>query len=481
MIMSDNPAARFSKWTAAAAVLLGVLSLPAFALEPEGQTNSEAAASEPIALEASDVRKDGQDETTTEQRKSSQTNNRVIDRRKTRIEKSNNGDAGSEGSTASLTEVLSHIEEKYYGGIDRRELERAAIEAIMAKLDERSNLLSRDEFEQLQVSVDGDLVGVGIAIHVDSDSGKLFVTRPIRNSPGEAAGIRSNDEIVTINGEAVEGVSLRDVVGRIRGPRGSEVTLGIQRADERLEVTITRERFETSVVNPLGTAANGQHGYWVDRANGIGYVHIPAFTRHTESQLQKVLAGLSKQGLKGLVLDLRDCGGGLMSAAIGVVDMFIDEGTIVSSEGRDETERSTFRAKPGGDYLDLPVAVLMNGNTASAAEIVAAALQDHHRAAAIGEQTYGRGTVQAIFRLNDGSALKLTTSAWLRPNGRTLMRREGRDDWGVQPDEGHAVVVTEEDHKQLAKQRVARLNGEEVDSPVEDKPLTKAVSVLRSI
>jgi carboxyl-terminal processing protease len=529
MIMNEDSVTRLSKWPAFFAVLLGVFSLPTFAIEPttppqDAVAQPEASAPDNRALaelvaqfnkliddgrfaEAAIVARkaeelDPEDPVTVamvaksrraarqEQRASESdssdaspdqattTKQRVVESKKRRVVESTLDDTASASVSASLNEVLSRIERQYYGRLDRRELERAAIKAIMSKLDDKSSLMTREEYEQMTVLVAGNLVGVGIAIHLDSETNLPVVTRPVRNSPGLAAGLRRDDVILGIDGDSTKGLSLKELVDRIRGPRGSTVRLGIQRADEKLEVKVVRERFETSVVNPWSIAANGRENYWADHDRRIGYVHIPSFTKHTVSQLQKVLADLSDEGLKGLVLDLRDCGGGLLTAATEVVDMFIDEGIILSSQGRSEDENITFRAKEGGAYVDLPLAVLMNGYTASAAEIVAASLQDHHRAAMVGEQTFGRGTVQSIFRLQDGGALKLTTAAWLRPNGRTLLRREGRDDWGVQPDVGLAVVLTEEVHKQLAEQRETRLNRERVETPVDDPQLKKAVAFL---
>jgi carboxyl-terminal processing protease len=389
-------------------------------------------------------------------------------------------DAKSASVSASLDEVLNRIERRYYGRLDRHELERAAIEAIMSKLDDKSKLLTREELKQMMISMDGNLVGVGIAIHLDSDTKLPVVTRPIRNSPGLAAGLRRDDVILSIDGNSTKGLSLIELVGKIRGRRGSTVTLEIQRADEKLEVSVVRQRFETSVINPWAISTDGREDYWADRDGKLGYIHILAFTKRTVSQLHKVLGDLSDEGLNGLVIDLRNCGGGLLTAAVELVDMFIDEGIILSSEGRSKTENVTFRAKDGGAYIDLPLVVLMNGATASAAEIVAASLQDHHRAALVGEQTFGKVTVQSLFRLPDGSALRLTTAVWLRSNGKTLVRREGRDDWGVQPDAGLTVVLTEEVAKQLAQQRDERLNRVNIDTPVDDTQLNKAVAFLQA-
>jgi carboxyl-terminal processing protease len=530
MIMNEDSATRFSKWTGFSAVLLAVLSLPVFAIEPE--TQSDDAANKPAQVVASDdaaisrlvaqfnklidagrlaeaaivarnaaeldpdaaatkalVEKsrlagqltgdDSDSQSSAASRNSSTTTKqRFLElARKRVVYSARQAGAKTANASASLDEILGRIEKQYYGRLDRGELERAAIEAIMSKLDDKSSLLTREQYEQMTVA--GDRVGVGIAIHLDSETGQPVVTRPIRNSPGLAAGIRRDDIILSVDGESTDGLSLKGLIDRIRGPRDSTVTLGIQRAAEKLDVKVVRERFETFLVNPWSVSADGRENYWADRDAGIGYVHIPAFTKHTVSQLRNVLADLSDDEMKALVLDLRDCGGGLLTAATEVVDMFIDEGVILSSQGRSTDESMTFRATKGGKYIDLPVAVLINGYTASAAEIVAAALQDHHRAAMVGEQTFGRGTVQSLFPLKDGGALKLTTAAWLRPNGRTLLRREGRDDWGVQPDTGLAVVLAEEAHKQLAEQRRILLNGENVDNPIDDPQLAKAAALLQ--
>ena len=339
-------------------------------------------------------------------------------------------------------------------------------------------MLSREEYEQLTVSVAGGLVGVGIAIHLDEETRLPVVTRPIRNSPAQKAGIRRNDVIISIDGDSIEGQNLESIVDLIRREKDSTITLELQRGDEKLEVKVVRDQFELMVVNPLSISDDREETYWADRDAGIGYVHIPSFTRSTAPQLKRVLAQLAQNDMKSLVIDLRVCGGGLLSAATEVVDMFLDEGIILSSTGRNPDERTTFRATKGGDYTKLPVVVLINEYTASAAEIVAACLQDHHRAAMVSQQTYGRGTVQSVFPLEHGGALKLTTAEWLRPNGRSLLRREGQNDWGVRPDAGLNVSISEDIHKELARQRTSRLNGEDVAEPVKDAQLGKALAFL---
>ena len=527
MIVRGDSATRMTRWAAVLAVLLGAVSLPVFAIEPpersdapdapaadertsdeleiadlvakfnqlyEARRYAEAAA---VARQATgrfpqqtaaailvsklrlveDLREsgalDGRDDMEAGAYESDQPESELL-------AQNDRGESAPPNLPATLDEVLEHIESKYYGEIDRRDLERVAIEAVLSKLDNRSTLMSKTEYENMTTSIDGELEGVGIAINLSPESEQPVVARAIRNSPAEKAGLKRDDVILSIDGQSTESLSLPQIVRLIRGPRGSAVVLQVERADETLEVKVVRERFETLTVNPWSVSEEGDEQYWADREAGIGYVHIPTFTRNTASQMQSTLTELTAEGMQGLVLDLRDCHGGLLSAAVDLVDMFIDEGVILTSQGRSTEETTTYRASAGGEYVDLPLAVLVNGETASAAEIVAAALQDHHRAAIIGQQTFGRGTVQSVFQLQGGGALRLTTAAWLRPNGRSLLRRDGRDTWGVQPDAGLAIAVEDELAEQLAQQREERLNGKEPESPVADPQLEKAVDALKS-
>lgn len=513
MIMTQDSTTQFSKWTAMAVALLGVLSLPLFAvdaaLEPPVDRDtaliSETAANDPASgkPDTDNTLPFEPNEQDSKQDRGgvpgigvgspvvnasplySKESKAVVSAfapLKPSQKNAGSGDSSDDASpadSASLIEVLNRIEEKYYGRVDRSELERAAIEAIISRLDDKSSVLTREQYSEMSISIDGNLVGVGVAIHLDPESHYPVITRPIRNSPGLASGLRRNDVIVSIDGEPTKGLSLKETVNRIRGPQGSSVVLGIQRGDETLDVSVVRERFETSLINPWSISADGTENYLIHPDDGIMYVHIPAFTQHTVPQLRKVIGGLENRPLKGLVLDLRDCAGGLLTAATALADLFVDEGIIMTSQGRDAAENRTYHATSGGDLIDLPLAVLVNARTASAAEIVAACLQDHHRAIIVGEQTYGRGTVQSLFPLVSGGALKLTTAAWVRPNGKSLLRREGSDVWGVQPDRDHAVPVTDAIRDELAQQRTMRLAGEGVDSGKDDVQLKQAIKALQ--
>lgn len=466
MIMNEQIPARYSKWTLLLATLLGLISLPALSVESEALSTGAT----PSAAAQADEETVGDSYTSpiAQATASDAENNEQPER------------------AVSLDEVLEQIAENYYGEVDRADLERAAIEAILSNLDANSQLLSPEEQNETKLNVEGELVGVGIAFHMDSESKLPVVDRTLRNSPARAAGIHVGDVILSIDDEPTEGVDLKELVARLRGPRGTSLTLRVHRVQERLglinggeatfNVEIIRENLAISRIEPWTVSVTGDEDYWIDHVKKFGYVHVPAFTKQTTSQLRQVLADLSRDGAEGLVFDLRNCPGGLLTAATEVADLFIEEGIIVTSRGRDESD-TTVRATRDGTFGNIHVAVMINGYTASAAEIVAACLQDHNRAAVVGEQTFGRGTVQSLFPLNDGRAIKLTSAAWLRPNGRSLQRTEENDEWGVRPDPGLVVPLSDEERQRVDNLDERRLRGEAVD-PDDDPQLKVAVAWL---
>ena len=379
----------------------------------------------------------------------------------------------------TLREIVDRIEGQYYGDIDRRAIEQAAIKAIVESLDDYSTVLSPDEFQKMTINVDGGLVGVGVGLDIDKERKQPVVTKVIWQAPAAKAGVRRGDIIESIDGTATKDATLGEIIKQLRGKQGTKVTVGVRRGEESVVFKVTRNRFELASVNPWSMTDDGKANHWADQKAGIGYVHIPSFSRNTAKQFQNVVSGLQKNGMKSLVIHLRNCGGGLLDAATRIADMFLDGGTIVSSAGRDAKESMTITAKPGGEFVDLPVAVLVNDLTASAAEILAASLQDHHRAVMVGQQTFGRGTVQKLFPLKDGGALKLTISTWLRPNGKSLLKVEGSKKWGVQPNAGFGVAVSPEVRKQLAQQQQLRLNGDKVENAVDDTQLDRAIKFLK--
>lgn len=504
MIMSEDVPARFSKWTLTGAVLLGLISLPAFSTEP---TDRE----QPPDRETSVAGQSGQNPGSPSTEFDEQIRRRPIagtqtqenvppgaaaaksGRRPVRTPPASaqnpfgpsvgSGDpfgidpaAPNVARSPTLQEVLEKIRKQYYGQVDQKELEKAAIAAILAKLEGDAAVLTPDEMRNFTRQVEDQLAGVGIALDIDKETRQPAVQRVILRSPAQLAGVRPDDLIVSIDGEATKDASLANIVRRLRGKRGTKVTLGIARGDEELEVEVTRETFSAARVEPWSATPDGRENYWLDRS--IGYVHIPSFTKQTASQFRDVVSKLKQDGAKSLVLDLRNCPGGLLTAATEVADLFIDEGIIVSSKSRARSENTTFHARPETPFAELNVVVLVNRHTASAAEIVAACLQDHHRAAIVGEQTFGRGLVQSLLKLSDGGGLKLTTAAWMRPNGRTLHRRDGKTDWGVKPDPGLMVEQSDEAHQRLAAARRALLSGRDI-SLQNDAPVQKALEFLR--
>lgn len=483
MIMKAEFPVRFSKRVLAMGLLIGLVSLPAFSTdtnEPGAEATEQEQGTATVTT-TRDVEVEVTESSTSESQKVlTQTRVVTVDSDGTlRVGPASSLDeTANDESSASLDEVLKRIESSYFNQIDRRELEQAAIAAIITKLDEYSKVLDPDEFRQMKVLTGGDLAGVGIALRLDDDTNELIVQMPILRSPAQTAGIRKDDVIVSIDDVPTLGQTLKQMVARIRGPRGSIVALRIRRDGKEQNYKVKRDNFAVQRIEPWSVSEKGKENFWVNRAERIGYVRVPLFTKKTGTQLKEVVADLSDDGLRSLVIDLRDCPGGVLSAAAEVADLFVEEGIIVSSRGRGRAETLTIRAKSDGTNRDVRLALLVNENTASAAEIVTACLQDHHRATIIGGQTFGRGTVQSLFPLNDGGALKLTTAAWLRPNGKTLLRREGRNDWGVLPDAGFAVKVSDDEQVKIDESRTERLNGENVDVSA-DASLNRAVDFLK--
>ena len=292
---------------------------------------------------------------------------------------------------------------------------------------------------------------------------------PLVGTPAYRAGVMAGDLIVEIDGESTEDITLDEAVRRMKGPVGTPVTLKVLHLNAMEPETITLKRENIRVETVLGDARNPDDSWrWMfDPEKKIGYIRVIGFGRHTAEDLQKVLQQLADQKLRGLILDLRFNPGGLLSSAIEVSDLFIAKGRIVSTEGRN-VEPRVWDAEEKGTFEGFPMAVLVNRYSASASEIVAACLQDHDRAVIIGERTWGKGSVQNIVELEGGgSALKLTTAGYHRPNGKNIHRfpdAKDSDEWGVMPDAGFEVKLSGKDMTQLIAQRrqkdIVRKNGE---------------------
>ncbi len=311
----------------------------------------------------------------------------------------------------AFTEILERVRHDYVEPVDDRKLLESAVRGMLAGLDPHSSYLDREGYREMQVGTTGEFGGLGI--EVGQEDGFVKVISPIDDTPAARAGIRAGDLIVRIDDTPTKGLGLADSVKLMRGSVGSSVKLTVVRAgeDKPLEITLTRDVITVRSVKSRALEP------------GYGYVRITQFQSRTAGYLREQLATLKQAGggrLKGLVLDLRNNPGGVLSGAVEVADAFLDSGLIVYTEGRESGSRQNFQAG-AGDLIDgVPLVVLVNGGSASASEIVAGVLQDQRRAVIMGTRTFGKGSVQTIMPLADGTAVKLTTARYYTPSGRSI-------------------------------------------------------------
>ncbi len=310
-----------------------------------------------------------------------------------------------------LAEVMERIRAEYVDTIGEDQLMHNAVRGMVSGLDAHSTFLEESEVEDLRIATEGNYSGIGI--EVSYESGAVVVVAPIEGSPAARAGLQSGDTIVAIDGRRIEGRSLAEAIGRMRGEPGTLVRLTVERelAGEPLEFAIERAQVELVSVR----AELVEPGY--------GYVRVSHFSDSTAGELEAAVAALGRDSggsLAGLVLDLRSNPGGVLEAGAAVADAFLDGGVIVSARGRTRDARFRMEAKPGQVAPEAKVAVLMDRGSASAAEIVAGALRDHGRAVLIGRRSYGKGSVQTVLPLAEGQAIKLTTSRYYTPAGATI-------------------------------------------------------------
>lgn len=331
-----------------------------------------------------------------------------------------------------FSDVLSLVEQSYPEVQKPKDLIYSSIKGMIHKLDPHSSFLTPDEYKEMKIDTKGVFGGIGIQISIKENV--LTVIAPIEDTPAYRAGILANDKIVKIGDKSTRDMTLDDAVRLMRGRKGTDVTIHIMRKgfEKPKPFTITRAIIKVKSVKfkPL--------------ENDIGYVRLSQFQEKTSAELQKALKKLSGKNkrLKGLVLDLRNNPGGLLQEAVNVSDFFLDSGVIVSTKGRNDEQTMIFNADKTKTQPDYPMIVLVNGGSASASEIVAGALQDHKRAVILGTTTFGKGSVQTIIPLADGSALRLTTARYYTPSGRSIQAR------GIEPD-----IVVEKGSREHLKEK----------------------------
>jgi carboxyl-terminal processing protease len=388
---------------------------------------------------------------------------------------------------------MTMIENQYLEPIPAEGLFEDAMRGMIGKLDEHSTYISPADLQGFQETIDQQFTGVGMSLALDPQTKQLTVLGPLVGSPAYKAGVRAGDQLLRINGDSTQGISLQEAVQLLRGKAGDPVTLAVLHEGETkpTEMKIVRETIRVDSVLGDTRNANGSWNFFLEGYDRIGYVRISSFTDTTAGELERALDWLSQHDARGLVLDLRDDPGGYLDAAIDVCDLLIDSGVIVTTRGRNGRISHTYVASGKGQFTDFPLAVLVNQQSASAAEIVAACLQDHHRATIVGQRSYGKGTVQKLIDLEkDCGAMKLTTASYWRPSGKNIHRPPNvgaSADWGVLPDQRGKVDLPAEEQNRWRAWRAQRdmfsaatANGNE-KKPAEsfvDRPLLRAVEIV---
>jgi carboxyl-terminal processing protease len=385
-----------------------------------------------------------------------------------------------------FSEALSIVRKSYVEEPETRELVRGAIRGMLNSLDPHSSFMDPDMYKEMQIDTQGEFQGIGITIGIRDKV--LTVIAPIDDTPAFRAGILAGDKIIMIEDKSTKDMTLFEAVKLMRGPKGTDVTINILREGEPepLKFTITRD------VIPLISVKVK------DIDPDVGYVRITQFQKKTSSEFEEALQKVREEkgdNFKGLVLDLRNNPGGLLISAIDVADQFIASGSIVTTKGRLQNQDFAYNAKPKGTEPEYPMVVLVNGGSASASEIVAGALQDYKKAILIGTTTFGKGSVQTIYRLGDGSGMRVTTARYFTPNGRSIQAT------GIEPD----IVVTNAGRKMAGhltreKDLTGHLENNQVDenespeeedgppaldiipeNPAEDAQLQRAIDLLKGL
>lgn len=320
----------------------------------------------------------------------------------------------------NFSKVLNLVQQYYVEPVDSKKLILGAIRGMLRELDPHTSYMPPEVFKDFETETSGEFGGLGIEISIQN--GILTIISPIEDTPAWEAGIKPGDRVVAVDGKSTKGLSLVEASQLMRGKRGQKTVLTVVRegAEDPKDISITRGSVKIRSVK------------FTDLDDGYAYVRVTSFIENTARDLEKFLAEFSKKrgkdGIKGVIIDLRRNPGGLLDQAIKISDMFLKEGDIVSTMGRDPKNKDVVSATKNGKYVDFPVIVLLNEYSASASEIVAGALQDNHRAVVMGSRSFGKGSVQHVIRLGDGSGLKLTIARYYTPSGRSIQAE------GITPD-----------------------------------------------
>ncbi len=328
---------------------------------------------------------------------------------------------------SKLSLLERFIDDYYLNDLTAEDYANGLYKGLISSLDDRyAAYYTEEEYEEISAVNEGKYVGIGCSISLDSETGVVTLIQPYEGGPADKAGIQTGDVLVAVGDENIAGLELSEVVALVKGEEYTDVTLTIMResSEEPIELVVTREEVETKTIS------------YKMLNDGIGYLAISGFKESTKEQFSQALDALKDMDMKGLILDVRDNGGGSLDTVVNIADKLLPEGLIVYT--RDKYDKGEDYESTDKEYLDLPMVLLVNENSASASEVLAGALRDHEAATLVGTKTFGKGIVQSIFDLDDGSALKLTTSKYYTPNGDNI------HEVGIEPD---IVVEMDEEYK----------------------------------
>lgn len=378
-----------------------------------------------------------------------------------------------ERASNRVHEVLELVHENYVEpkSADYDELAKLALYGMVESLDPHSEFMEAKDNRDFEEELSGEFGGIGVQVETRGE--KVVVISPMPGSPSERAGILRGDEFESIDGKPVEKASaMNDVVSRLRGAPKSKVAIGLYRP-------ATQKNIDVMLVRELIKVASVRDPHRV--ADGVGYIELTEFSEHTGEQFRAALDGLLQQGIDSLIIDLRNNPGGLLDAAVEVAEIFFKKGElIVYTQGRKPGDRDDYRSEIQGPPLDLPIAVLINGGSASAAEVVTGAFKDTGRAVVVGERSFGKGSVQSIFKLKNGDGLRLTTARYFTPSGVSIHEK------GIGPNV-EVVMTADEDNKLDLQRSRSELTAPKQFKdrfgfePVQDRQLQAAIDVLRGV
>jgi carboxyl-terminal processing protease len=397
-----------------------------------------------------------------------------------------------------FVDAVEQVEANYVRPVPRKELLESALKGMLQNLDPHSSYFSENDWKQFKKQIEGSFSGIGVQVDIDPDTGRLKIMAPLVGSPAYEAGVLAGDQVLEVDGQSTEGITRDRAVELLQGRPGTTVKLIVLHPGAEKTDTLSVKRAIIDLPSVVGDIrrADDSWDWLLDKDKKIGYIRITSFIQNTTEDLKKALDELRSMDAKGLILDLRDNPGGLLSSAVEVSDLFLDEGVIVTTKGRN-TKDKVYEADKTSPYPNIPLVVLVNQHSASAAEIVSAALQDHDRAVVVGQRSYGKGSVQNILPLDNGdSVLKLTVATYWRPSGKNIHRfkhAKDKDEWGVTPNPGMAVRLSSDEYESWADARRARdlLSSHNkpktepakpaklLSLPGEDKQLAKALEAVK--